>query len=87
MIKKEQYVQELMPPEVMMPEGRLEELLEQALTQQLSRVEISSQPRLPVSLLTDFAYTRTRVPKHTTQVISLFHVPLPPQINCGCKIS
>ena len=70
-----------MPPEVMMPEGRLEELLEQALTQQLSRVEISSQPRLPVSLLTDFAYTRTRVPKHTTQV-----PPSPQPHSCRCGV-
>jgi hypothetical protein len=60
--------QELMPAEVMMPEDRLEELLEQALTQQLSNVEICSQPHMPVSLLTDFAYTKTRVPNHTTQV-------------------
>lgn len=51
-----------------MPEGRLEELLEQALTQQFSKVEISNQAHLPISLLTDFAYTKTRVPKHTTQV-------------------
>lgn len=60
--------QEVLPPEIMMPEGRLEELLEQALTQQLSNAEFQGPSRQPVSLLTDMAHHRLHVPTQTIQV-------------------
>ena len=57
-----------MPPEIMMPEARLEELLEQALSQQLSNIELQGPAQLPVSLLTDLSSNRRHVPTQTVQV-------------------
>ena len=57
-----------MPPEIMMPEGRLEELLEQALTQQLSSTDFQGPAQLPVSLFTDLSENKVHVPNHTVQV-------------------
>lgn len=51
-----------------MPEGRLEELLEQALTSQWSDAEYSSPAHQPVSLLTDYCHHKLQVPTQTCQV-------------------
>lgn len=61
-------VQIRMPDTVMMPEARLEELLEQALTQQLLNAELQGPTRPPVSLLTDLSNNRLHVPTKTVQV-------------------
>lgn len=60
-----------MPPETMIPEARLEELLEQALSQQLSSAEFTGPTQLPVSLLADLCHSRVHVPTRTVQVILL----------------
>lgn len=57
-----------MPPEIMMPEARLEELLEQALTQQLSSTDFQGSAQLPVSLFTDLSSNKIHVPNRTVQV-------------------
>lgn len=63
-------VQEVIPPDVMLPEGRLETLLEQALTQQLNTVDNNRAPvQMPVSLLTDYSFSRSHIPTLTTQVL------------------
>ena len=51
-----------------MPEGRLEELLEQALTQQLSSTDFQGPAQLPVSLFTDLSQNKVHVPNRTVQV-------------------
>ena len=52
----------------MLPEARLEELLEQALTQQLSSTDFQDPAQLPVSLFTDLSQNKVHVPNRTVQV-------------------
>ena len=66
-----------MPPEIMMPEARLEELLEQALAQQLNNAEIEGPAQLPVSLLTDRSHSRPHVPTQTVQASCVFCAAAP----------
>ena len=70
--------QEIVPPDIMLPEGRLEDLLEQALTQQLTSIDIRMPIQMPVSLLTDYSFSRGHIPTCTTQVSSLCPHPSPP---------
>ena len=51
----------------MLPEGRLECLLEQALTHQLAKMDVRVPLQMPVSLLTDYSFSRGHIPTHTTQ--------------------
>lgn len=60
-------LQEFIPPEVMLPDGRLEVLLEQALVQQLNKLDIRRPAQMPISLLTDYCFTRGHIPTRTTQ--------------------
>lgn len=66
-------LQEVLPADIMLPEGRLESLLEQALTHQLAKMDVRV-PQMPVSLLTDYSFSRGHIPTHTTQAALWTHL-------------
>lgn len=57
-----------MPASVMLPERRLEALVEQALEAQLSKARRHNAGRGLVSLLTDYYADSDHIPNHTSQV-------------------
>ncbi len=68
-------VQDVVPPEVMLPERRLEILVEQALQSQLASCPFHNAQPAAVSLLHDFQCGREQIPTCTTQVTRVV-VPL-----------
>lgn len=63
-------LQASIPPDVMVPEGRLEELVEQAVDSQLARCLFRNTQQVRVSLLRDYACGLEQVPSVTTQVVT-----------------
>lgn len=61
-------LQAVIPAEVMLPDRRLEALVEQALSAQLSRCLYHNSPAALPSLLTDYECGREQIPTVTTQV-------------------
>ena len=57
-----------MPADIMLPERRLEELVEQALVAQMAACAFHNSPALRPSLLTDYACGTEQIPTCTTQV-------------------
>ena len=57
-----------MPPALMVPERRLEVLVEQALTAQLSAAMFHNRATAAVSLLTDYRAGTEHIPTRTVQV-------------------
>lgn len=61
-------MQAIVPASVMLPERRLEALVEQALEAQLSKARRHNAGRGLVSLLTDYYADSDHIPNHTSQV-------------------
>lgn len=61
-------LQEVVPPEVMLPERRLEVLVGQALQSQLASCPFHNAQPAAISLLHDFQCGREQIPTCTTQV-------------------
>ena len=61
-------VQDIVPPALMVPERRLEVLVEQALTAQLSAAMFHNRATAAVSLLTDYHAGTEHIPTRTVQV-------------------
>jgi len=62
-------VQALVPPSVMVPSGRLEELVEQALRAQVSACLFHNAQQQSLSLLGDYTCGREQLPSETMQVL------------------
>ena len=58
----------MVPPEVMLPEGRLEVLVGQALNSQLASCPFHNAQPAAISLLHDFQCGQEQIPTCTTQV-------------------
>ncbi|GAB4817799.1 hypothetical protein N2152v2_004845 [Parachlorella kessleri] len=79
----------LLPPEVLLPQQRLEALVEQALTWQLAGSPLHNSPGAVPSLLRDYSCGMEQVPTTTTQVLhghedEVWHVAFSP---CGTLLA
>lgn len=69
-------LQSAVPPEVMLPERRLQVLVEQAIELQLMRATYHNTREVQVSLFQDYQCGREQIPTHTT-FVSLQTLPKP----------
>lgn len=67
-----------MPPDVLLPDNRLEVLLEQALDSQLTKCLYHNTHHLAISLLYDYECGREQIPTTTSQVGTPKTLLLPP---------
>ncbi len=63
------YQKAIVPPEEMLPDRRLENLLEQAIDAQLAQCPYYNTHQATVSLLSDYKCGREQIPTATTQVL------------------
>ena len=65
-------IQEVVSPNMMIPEGRLQSLVEQALDRQLERCLFHNVRKPMVSLLSDYQCGREQIPSAVCQVSLVF---------------
>lgn len=82
-------LQVVIPPEVMLPERRLEELVEQALVAQIDACCFHNTPAARPSLLSDYTCGTEQIPTCTTQVRPLgwAHTGVAAQQRCSSQSS
>ena len=66
-------IQEVVSPDMMIPEGRLQSLVEQALDRQLERCLFHNVRKPMVSLLSDYQCGREQIPSVVCQVSFLLY--------------